>query len=146
MTGRTGGTGSHGGNGGNGANEVHRATIENVGVVCVSRASVRLRPRTRARGVTSPTPVQSKKPTFSALSPTLVHEPPSSRDNSIATGPAAPRSIHWIVLLRPRRKTVLASGRRSVSADSCLALLVIVSADRSRRDPSAARALAMAVL
>src|SRR5689334_20938529 len=62
------------------------------------------------------------------------------------TPPAAPRSVHWIVLLRPMRKTVPTSGLRSVSSALRLTLRVMVSADCSRREPSAARALPIAVL
>src|SRR5262245_60628602 len=51
-----------------------------------------------------------------------------------------------MVLLRPMRKIVPPSGRRNVSPGSRLTLLVIASADCSRREPSAARALAIAVL
>ena len=50
---------------------------------------------------------------------------PSSRDRSIATPPATPRSVHWIVLLRPARTSCRRSrpaqreGRRVSDATRC---------------------------
>ena len=86
----------------------------------------------------------SAEPTFSTSSLSLVQVAPSSRDRSMLTPPATPRSVHWIVLLRPIRNVVSANRSAQSQGGACLTPRVIVCAEASRFEPSAALALAIA--